>query len=124
MRTVDALFDEMAAALQFPHYFGENWPALDECLSDLDWLPGGAGTVVLLVEPGEVLVDAHEAELGAFVRAIVHAATTYAGPIDRGEWWDRPAVPFHVVVSVLPDEAESLRRRWSGAGAVISDFTP
>ena len=41
MRTVGRLFDEMAAALQFPHYFGENWPAFDECLADIDWLADG-----------------------------------------------------------------------------------
>ena len=32
------LFYEISASFQFPWYFGENWPALDECLCDLDWL--------------------------------------------------------------------------------------
>ena len=34
----DALFCEISASFQFPWYFGENWPALDECLCDLVWL--------------------------------------------------------------------------------------
>src|SRR5437764_1364598 len=38
-KTLDDLFNEVGAALQFPWYFGENWPAFSECMSDLDWLP-------------------------------------------------------------------------------------
>ena len=32
----DQLFHEMAAALQFPYYFGVNWDALNDVLGDLD----------------------------------------------------------------------------------------
>ncbi len=34
----DAFFREASASFQFPDYFGENWPAFDECICDLDWL--------------------------------------------------------------------------------------
>jgi Barstar (barnase inhibitor) len=63
MRTVERLFDEMAAALQFPYYFGENWPAFAECLADMEWLPLAVGIVVLIYDTTEVLSDAHEAAL-------------------------------------------------------------
>lgn len=34
----DDFFKEVSAAFQFPWYFGENWPAFDECICDLEWL--------------------------------------------------------------------------------------
>lgn len=39
MSTLNCAFDELAAALQLPYYFGNNWAALDECINDRDWMP-------------------------------------------------------------------------------------
>jgi hypothetical protein len=30
-------FDELAAAMQFPYHFGENWDAVWDCITDLNW---------------------------------------------------------------------------------------
>lgn len=37
-KTEDTFFSEISASFQFPYYYGENWPATDECLCDLEWL--------------------------------------------------------------------------------------
>ena len=122
MRTVEQLFDEVAAALQFPDYFGENWAAFDECLADMDWLPVNNGVAIAVLQPAEVLADAPDVELAVLVSVITHAAETYAEPISSGEWWDRPEVPFHVVLHACPGESDDVIRRWSAAGATVVPF--
>jgi hypothetical protein len=121
MRTVDGLFDEMAAALQFPQYFGENWAAFDECLSDMDWLSMRVGIVVLIFASEEVLADESN-EMSVLVRMVAKAARAYSQPIDSGEWWDRPAVPFHIVLQCSPASAAAVRARWQAAGGPLSDL--
>lgn len=68
MRTANRLFDEVAATCQFPYYFGENWPALAECLGDLDWI-GSRQFVLIITRFDEVLVE-EPREIGALSRAL------------------------------------------------------
>jgi len=123
MRTVPTLFDEFAAALQFPSYFGENWPAFDECLADMDWLPLASGTVLLVLDAERTLSD-DDSDLPTLVRVLASASRTYAMPIERGEWWDRPAVPFHVVLQSDVGAMGTVRTRWEAAGAQLVAFLP
>ena len=44
----ERLLKNIAAALQFPKWFGHNWDALEDCLSDL---PGKKGYVLLFDKP-------------------------------------------------------------------------
>ena len=71
MRTADALFDEIAAACQFPYYFGENWAAFAECLGDLDWL--NASRFVLIFGEFDQVLAEDAIEIGAFTRAVSSA---------------------------------------------------
>jgi hypothetical protein len=41
------IFRELARALRFPDYFGHNWDAVYDCLTDLNWL-SAAGYVLVL----------------------------------------------------------------------------
>lgn len=122
MGTVERLFDEVAAALQFPYYFGENWPAFDECLSDMDWLPMSVGVVVVILEAEHVLANTDDVELAVLQRMIQRAAEAYSSPIASGEWWDRPAVAFHFVLQSQGDGVDAIRTRWGHAGAAMVDL--
>lgn len=76
--TTQALFDECAAAWQFPYYFGENWNALDECLADLSWLPGAA-YIALITHAGRVL-DQQSARRRMFWELLQRAAAAHSRP--------------------------------------------
>jgi RNAse (barnase) inhibitor barstar len=119
MATVDRLFAEMSARLEFPEYFGANWAALDECLADLEWLHGLAYALVI-TNAGELLISEPD-QLSVLVRVLVGAATEWAQPVALGEDWDRPAVPFHIV---LQDSEDGLARLAARLGALGVEPTP
>jgi hypothetical protein len=46
-------------------------------------------------------------KLDLFRDTLYDAGDEWARPISLGEWWDRPAVPFHVI---LHSETDALER--------------
>jgi hypothetical protein len=56
----------IAAALNFPGYFGFNWDALDECLGDLSWI--GPGDVVIWHE--DVPLSSEVGELWRYLQVV------------------------------------------------------
>lgn len=118
-RTRQGLFDEFAAALQFPWYFGENWDALGDCLADLDWLPQLAGHVLIVKEPEQVLAEDEATEFGVLLDVLRMVAVEWGTSVEFGEWRDRPPIPFHVVLACLPHHTEETRVRWEMGAELI-----
>jgi RNAse (barnase) inhibitor barstar len=102
--TESDLFDECAAALQFPDYFGENWDALDECLADLDWLPG-TGYVLIVVASEHLLAKEPKDRFELFLKMLDRIAEEWSTPKKEGR--TRSAKPFHIVFQV--DRADQHR---------------
>jgi RNAse (barnase) inhibitor barstar len=98
--TSSALFDQFAQVAKFPEYFGRNWPALDECLADLEWLPATC-YVMTLKNPDRLLED-EPLSRAVFARVIKRAAAEWAEAVVTGEDWDRPSIPFHLVADAGP----------------------
>jgi hypothetical protein len=76
------LMQAVARALEFPAWFGGNWDALEDCLTDLSW--HHADGHVLLVEGADALP---QDDLGVF-RDVLESAAAY---------WKERARPFFAV---------------------------
>ncbi|HXM82080.1 MAG TPA: barstar family protein [Burkholderiales bacterium] len=68
------VFKAISQALGFPEWFGENWDALEDCLSDLSWRE--AGGYVLLLRNFETL---DKDPLGILIDVLASSAEFWAG---------------------------------------------
>lgn len=112
-RTRKSLFQEWAAALQFPYYFGENWDAFEECLADLGWLR--ADRVVIYLTHADQALPKSAGDQATFLAILKTAAeergeTLPTGPRDATR--PRLTIIFHVG----PGRLRAFRRQLSGAG--------
>lgn len=117
---VPSLFDEFAGVFQFPSYFGRNWDALDECISDLEWIP--APWYVLFVTDAHLVLPEKENDFRIFVTLLSHVAATWVQPVPpNSDWrWTHDAIPFHVVFQTPAKEEVAVTRRLHDAGVVAS----
>jgi hypothetical protein len=71
IQTSGDLIKRMARALHFPTYFGGNWDAFLDMVTDLSWTPA-IGYVVLLRD-AETLLQLPSEQLAVFVRGCCEA---------------------------------------------------
>ncbi|HJV28315.1 MAG TPA: barstar family protein [Aromatoleum sp.] len=87
----------IAAALHFPTWFGQNWDALADCLTDLSWLK--AEGYVLVLDHMDRLRLAAEADFVTAIDIFEEAARSWA---DEG-------VPMWIFVGLAQDGITHLR---------------
>jgi hypothetical protein len=106
----ERLFQECAAALQFPYYFGENWDAMSDCLRDLEWLPGGS--YVLFVTNVNLLLADDPTSLSTFLSILTTVQAYWDDDVTPDSRWSRPRVPFRVIFHCEPAYERSTIRRF------------
>jgi RNAse (barnase) inhibitor barstar len=100
-------FDEAAAALQLPFYFGENWDAFHDCLGDLSGMEATA-LLIVVTDATSFLEHPHDA-FGAFEETITEVASRWAKPSKA-----RDAKSIHVIYHGEPKADKRMQARFSG----------
>ena len=81
----DALLRQFAVSCAFPDWFGGNWDALEDCLTDLAWV--GAPGYVLLLHGADALMALRDDDCGVLVDVLSACAAS----------WRERGVPFFAV---------------------------
>ena len=83
----ESFLSAVARALELPDYFGMNWDALNDCLTDMSWRP--AGGYVLFLIGFQSFAEAAQAEATVAIRILGVAA----------DFWRQREVPFYALLS-------------------------
>lgn len=116
-RTLAGFFNEIAAVMQLPHYFGETWDALRDLFYDQSWLPG---TLIMLLDSEQLLAAAPNQELRNFVELMDHCNTFYLEPPYKASAVG--GTGFHVLMQVTPMHRAELEARLIAAGAEFATY--
>lgn len=123
MEGMEGFYNELAAALQLPLYFGKNWDALDECLADLEWLPSDA-YLLFFADAPSVLKAASEKDRDIFFQLLFRICNEWAERTSLGGGLERKPKPFHVVFHAGVVEADQFSHRVEAAiGESVSRIT-
>ncbi len=83
----EQLLNHVATSLRFPDYFGGNWDALEECLTDMEWVD--APGYLIYYDHIDALAATHPDQLQTFVEICRDAVTS----------WKEDGTPFVVLLS-------------------------
>lgn len=82
--TKEAFLSKAAQAMKFPEYFGYNWDAFDECITDLEWCP--AQRYALIYDQPDIFAKADPVQW-QIARDLLQAAV---------EYWQKTDTPMDV----------------------------
>ncbi len=86
IRDKKTFLDNIARAMEFPAYFGKNWDALNDMLTDVEWARA-AGYIVLFQDPERFIKNAPD-DWGVAVDIFT---TTI-------EFWKEQGIPFYILL--------------------------
>jgi len=93
----DGFLEAVGKALDFPDWYGHNWDALADCLTDLSWMP--ADGYVIILDHADAFASASPPDFATALSVFQDAADT----------WREDGVPFWTLVGTASDSITGLR---------------
>lgn len=93
----EAFLDAVGKALDFPDWYGHNWDALADCLTDLSWM--AADGYVIVLEHSDAFSQAAPADFAMALSVFQDAADT----------WREDGIPFWTLVGTSGDGIDWLQ---------------
>jgi RNAse (barnase) inhibitor barstar len=111
-------FDELSAALHFPYYFGHNWDAVGDCITDLNWLRGSSFLIVF--DSAEYLLSQSERGFRILLRVLADAhGVWHRETADFGVRGRQP-MTLQSVFACHPDYVDRLTHRMRAIDAAFT----
>lgn len=79
----ETFLNEVAEAMQFPNYFGNNWDAFDECITDLTWCR--AERYIMLYDHADIFAQADPIQYQIALDILISAK----------EYWESRHIPMN-----------------------------
>ena len=95
--TKETFLEAIGKALDFPDWYGHNWDALADCLTDLSWMAADGYVVVL--EHADAFASAAPTDFATALSIFQDAADT----------WREDGVPFWTLVGTTSGELDWLQ---------------
>ena len=96
LKSKSAVLNKIGRALKFPQYYGKNFDALNDCLTDLEWLP--ANGYVFFIDGAQAFHAADPKNHSILLEVLQSAA----------EAWRDAGKPFWVLLDMALPEVRQL----------------
>lgn len=87
---LSGFFREVSSGMRFPFYFGWNWNAFDECITDLEWLKFSG---ILIIVDNSDLLFSDEASPTEFKNVLLKHLSIAA------DYWQSQSIYFSVLLN-------------------------
>ena len=82
LKNKEQLLRALKEGLCFPDYFGFNWDALQDCITDLSWLQGIVKVNVVIKNSSKLLNDEEASSLQVFLDIMDYAVLFWNGDVE------------------------------------------